>query len=136
MLSDGDSWVTIAEITAYFSKKYNCTFWAGLDSTEQEQLACTSKNFILSMGYVITDTDTTMKVKKAQYETIQFLYESYDSWKKRALLSAGGVKNFNVLNFSETLGEQKLPIYIGNLISDYYDNSSVSIGVIDREINS
>jgi len=135
MLGVNESWVTIIYADSYFSKKYGASFWASLILNEKEQLAVTSKNFILSMGYDIADTNTTDKVKKAQCETIQFIYEYYAQWKKRANLTAAGVTNFSVLNFSESLSKQVLPVYIKNLIADYFDNHATEIGVIEREIN-
>jgi len=136
MLGTNESWVTIIYADSYFNKKYGASFWALLSLEEKEQLAVTSKNFILSMGYNIADDNTTDNVKKAQCETIQFIFEYYEQWKKRANLTASGVTNFSVLNFSESLSGQTLPIYIKNLIADYFNNNSTQIGVIEREINS
>jgi len=112
-----DSWVTIPEADLYFSTKFGCAAWNGFSETEKSSLLITAFNWINQQAdFIISPTETSIKVKQAQMEAAWFIYKWWDGYEERRALQSGGVKSFSVSKFSESYEQIQFPAFIGNML--------------------
>lgn len=116
-----NSWVTIADADAYLGAKYGADAWASFTETVKTSLLITAFNMLRrAHGYNIAASATAQAVKDAQCELAWFWYSHGAEWEKRAGLYAAGVREFDILDFSETLEAPDLPFFIKDMLDDYY----------------
>jgi hypothetical protein len=137
LIVGSNSWCTIAQADAYMDEIYDRSAWATLSNEQKSRLLISAFRWINQQtDFSIPATSSAAKVLQAQYEAAWFIYKFFEAYEKRRALSAGGVSNYRILDFSETLNGVEFPIFIKEMLIDF----AVSIGggfpVIHRDLSS
>lgn len=130
-----NSWVTIAQADDYFAAKYGASAWAALTLSVKTQLLLTAVKWIKAQNtFDIAMTSTEELVKDAQCELAWFVYLWKEEYDKRAALSAMGVSNYRVLDFSESLKGVEFPAAVSTMLSDFSLEASSQFVNISRDL--
>lgn len=105
-----DSWVTLAQATAYFATRFGASWWAALSSPEKETLLVSAFNWLLYDGTLELSASTdSQDVRVAQMEAAYFLHDHQAEYEERAANIAGGVTSVSASKWSESYGTLQKP---------------------------
>jgi hypothetical protein len=111
-----NTFVTLAEANNYLEEKFGADDWVTLGDEQKKQCLVTSFRWIVRLG--VDPSSTATNVKHAQIELAWWIYNRYDEYQHREALYAGGVREFSVLKWSETLENPDVPQFIKDIIGD------------------
>lgn len=132
-----NSWVTLAEANTFLESIFD-TNWSGI-STDDDKKKCLITAFWLIYTWPevsIPKNSTDENVKIAQMRLADWVYSNYSEWKDRASLIAGGVKNFALSKWRESLDKSSLPIEVQNLLDDSMLNAGGYFPTFSRELEN
>jgi hypothetical protein len=131
-----NSWVTRSEADTFMADQLSAASWAAMSNAQKDQSLVTAFWKIYgNKNYTISKTSTDEKVKAAQILTASYIYENFDSLKKRLALQGQGVSDFTISKFSETLKDGSwLPVDVKDLL-DSFASSFHMFATVDRELD-
>ena len=129
-----ETWVTVVEANTYFLHKWGAGAWAALSTSDKESLLISAYRWIKSLNS-LTISIVTDNLKNAQYETAWYIYKFWTEHEKRSALIASGVKEFEVSEFSETLGAAQFPASIFELLKSYVTKGTAQIVKVYRDLD-
>lgn len=131
-----NSWVTRSEADTFMTDQYGSASWLALANSTKDQLLVTAFWKVYgNKNYTISKTSTDEKVKTAQILTANYIYENFNSAKKRLALQGQGVQSFTISKFSETLqGGSWLPIEVKDLL-DGFASSFEMFATVTRDLD-
>jgi hypothetical protein len=111
-----NSFVTLTEANDYLEGKLGADSWASLSDTIKKQALITAFRWLVRLG--VPTSSTSDNVKSAQIELAWFYYQNYEAYEEREALYAGGVRDFTLSKWKESLEKADVPEYIKDLVGD------------------
>jgi hypothetical protein len=132
-----NSWVTIAEADTYLEGKFGADAWNSLSDTIKTQCLISAFRWIFNYPFFnIPASSTSEKVKSAQIELAWWIYQYYTSYEERGALISGGVEEFTLSKWKETLGEQDMPKVVLDFLDDELEGKGGYFPTVSRDLTN
>jgi hypothetical protein len=130
-----NSWVTVAQATAYLEARLGAAAWAALPLGDRTVLLISAFRWIrrqsaLSIGAGSTD----QAVKDAQCEAAWWLHKWNDEYEKRSAQYASGVRNWRALDMGESLEAPEFPAFLSDMLVGFASGAGHAIVTVSRDL--